>query len=167
MNAKTRDAIAALEDMSVGQLRECYLEVFGEVARTRNKQFLRKRVAWRIQALAEGDLSARARRRAEEIANDADLRIRAPRQVATTLEPERMVTATVQPGRDPRLPMPGTVLKRKYKGQVIRAMVFDNGFEYGGEIFESLSALATHITGTRWNGFQFFGINRKGGTHED
>jgi hypothetical protein len=91
MDAKTREAITSLEDMSVGQLRERYLEEFGEIARTRNKQFLRKRVAWRIQALAEGDLSARARRRAEEIANDADLRIRAPRQIATTLEPERMV----------------------------------------------------------------------------
>ena len=78
MNAKIRAELAALEDMSVGQLRERYLEVFGEIARTRNKQFLRKRVAWRIQALAEGDLSARARRRAEEIANDADLRIRTP-----------------------------------------------------------------------------------------
>ena len=125
-----------------------------------------KRVAWRIQALAEGDLSARARRRAEEIANDADLRIRAPRQVNTTLEPERAVTTTVQSDRDPRLPMPGTVLKRKYKGQVIRALVLDNGFEYGCEVFESLSALATHITGTRWNGFQFFGLRQKGGSHE-
>lgn len=163
MNSKTQNELAALEDMSVGQLRERYQEVFGEIARTRNKQFLRKRVAWRIQALAEGDLSERARRRAEEIANDADLRIRAPRQVATTLEPERTEMATVQSERDPRLPLPGTVLKRKYKGQILRVLILDNGFEYNGKVYESLSALATHITGTRWNGFQFWGLSRKDG----
>lgn len=161
MNTNIQDELAALDDMSVGQLRERYREVFGEIARTRNKQFLRKRVAWRIQALAEGDLSERARRRAEEIANDADLRIRAPHRVATTLEPERTVTATIQSERDPRLPLPGTVLKRKYKGQVLRVLILDSGFEYNGKVYESLSALATHITGTRWNGFQFWGLSRK------
>lgn len=161
MNAKMQNELAALDNMSVGQLRERYQEVFGEIARTRNKQFLRKRVAWRIQAIAEGDLSERAKARAAEIANDADLRIRAPRRIATTLEPERTVTATIQSERDPRLPLPGTVLKRKYKGQILRTMVLASGFEYNGEVYESLSALATHITGTRWNGFQFWGINRR------
>jgi hypothetical protein len=65
--------------MIVGELREKYLDVFGEETRSYHKEFLRKRIAWRIQARAEGDLSERARRRAEELADDADFRIRTPR----------------------------------------------------------------------------------------
>ena len=65
--------------MTVGKLKDKYREVFGEDSRSNHKQFLFRRVAWRIQANAEGGLSERARRRALEIANDADLRIRAPK----------------------------------------------------------------------------------------
>ena len=65
--------------MTVGQLKEKYREVFGEASRSNHKQFLFRRIAWRIQANAYGGLSERARRRALEIANDADLRIRAPK----------------------------------------------------------------------------------------
>jgi hypothetical protein len=75
--AAMRIQIDELSRMTVGQLRQKYLEVFGEESRSNHKQFLFRRIAWRIQALAEGGLSERARRRALEIANDADLRIRA------------------------------------------------------------------------------------------
>jgi hypothetical protein len=74
-----RNEIDELSRMTVGQLRQKYLGVFGEESRSNHKQFLFRRIAWRIQALAEGGLSERARRRALEIANDADLRIRAPK----------------------------------------------------------------------------------------
>jgi hypothetical protein len=75
-----RDAeIDELSTMPVGQFRQKYLEVFGEESRSNHKQFLFRRIAWRIQAIAEGGLSERARRRALEIANDADLRVRAPK----------------------------------------------------------------------------------------
>src|SRR5713101_3958500 len=73
-----RKEIDELSRMTVGQLRQKYLGVFGEESRSNHKQFLFRRIAWRVQALAEGGLSERARRRALEIANDADLRIRAP-----------------------------------------------------------------------------------------
>ncbi len=69
-----RVEIESLRSMTVGQLKHKYAEVFGEPSRSSNKQFLFRRVAWRIQELAEGGLSERARRRALEIANDADLR---------------------------------------------------------------------------------------------
>src|ERR1039458_2699202 len=74
-----RKQIDELSRMTVGQLRQKYLGVFGEESRSNHKQFLFRRIAWRIQALAEGGLSERARRRALEIANDADLRVRAPK----------------------------------------------------------------------------------------
>ena len=166
MNSKVRVFIDALDDMSVGELRDRYHEVFGEIARSRNKKFLRKRIAWRIQALEEGDLSERAKRRALEIANDADLRIRAPRKVATNTQSESTITSSENAMRDERLPLPGTILKRKYKGQIIRALILEDGFEHNSEIFDSLSALVTKVTGTRWNGFQFFGLTKKGGLND-
>ena len=73
--------LAEIEDlrrMKAGALRAKYRELFGEESRSSNKQFLFRRIAWRLQARVEGDLSERARRRALEIADDADLRIRAP-----------------------------------------------------------------------------------------
>jgi DUF2924 family protein len=79
METAMREEIEKLSRMTVSQLRQKYLEVFGEESRSNHKQFLFRRIAWRIQALAEGGLSERARRRALEIANDADLRIRAPK----------------------------------------------------------------------------------------
>ena len=71
--------IAALERMTVGQLQARYADVFGETARSGNRQWLFRRVAWRIQALAEGDLSERAYQRARELARDADIRVRPPK----------------------------------------------------------------------------------------
>ena len=69
--------IAVLKRMTVGELRERYAEVFGEETHARNKQWLVKRVIWRLQSMSEGNLSERARTRAAELANDADLRRRA------------------------------------------------------------------------------------------
>jgi hypothetical protein len=71
--------VASLQRMTVNELRERYREVFGEESRSRNKQFLWKRVAWRMQALEQGGLSERARKRAMELAKDAEIRIRPPR----------------------------------------------------------------------------------------
>ena len=81
--------IEGLRRLTVGQLRQKHLELFGEESRSNHKQFLFRRIAWRIQAVAEGGLSERARRRAMEIANDADLRIRAPRTSSTDAPPNR------------------------------------------------------------------------------
>ena len=71
--------VAALGRMAVKDLRTRYAEVFGDETKTGNKAWLVKRIAWRLQALAEGDLSERARRRAAELANDADLRVTPPK----------------------------------------------------------------------------------------
>ena len=112
--------IAALGRMTVTQLREKYLEVFGEPTRSGNKDFLFKRVAWRIQSLAEGGLSERARRRAEELARDADIRTTAPtapgRRRRRGAHGRRGRVA--RPAHD-RLPIPGTVLTRKYHGKQV------------------------------------------------
>ena len=74
MSMSIEQMVAALGRMTAAQLRQKYLEVFGEPSRSGNMDFLFKRVAWRVQSLAEGGLSERARRRAEELARDADIR---------------------------------------------------------------------------------------------
>ena len=84
--------LAALERQTVDELRARYAEVFGEQTRSRHRVWLIKRVIWRLQSLEEGDLSERARRRALELANDADLRVsapRGPRQRMTNHKPSR------------------------------------------------------------------------------
>ena len=111
-----------LAKMTVGQLKQKYLEVFGEQSRSNHKQFLFRRIAWRIQALAEGGLSERARRRALEIANDADLRIQAPKTMfgqARGLVPRLTKTCKVAGAPDSRLPPYGSFLEREYKGRPV------------------------------------------------
>src|ERR1022692_1550589 len=156
-----RNEIDELSRMTVGQLRQKYLGVFGEESRSNHKQFLFRRIAWRIQALAEGGLSERARRRALEIANDADLRIRAPRtrfRQDATLDPKLSVTRKVAGYLDSRLPPPGSYLEREYKGRRVIVKILVDGFEFNGQNYRSLSAIAREVTGTKWNGFVFFNL---------
>src|SRR5437867_4904332 len=75
----TPGTIAALQRLTMHELRGRYAELFGETTAAKNRTWLLRRVAWRLQALAEGDLSERARQRAAELANDADLRTTVPR----------------------------------------------------------------------------------------
>jgi hypothetical protein len=154
--------VAALQRMTVKQLRERYVEVFGDETRTGNKAWLVKRIAWRIQAIAEGGLSERARQRAAEIANDADIRMTPPKtNPAAPLREKRTVVASVRFADDNRVPLPGTVITRVYKGQTLQVRVLDNGFEYEGEVYRSLSAVAKQITGTHTNGFLFFRLRKE------
>jgi len=71
--------IAALDRLSTGDLAERYAELHGQPCRTRHRAYLIRKIAWRIQANAEGDLSERARKRAAELADDAEVRIEAAR----------------------------------------------------------------------------------------
>ena len=154
--------VALLERMSTDQLVRKYAEVFDEATTGRNKAWLVKRIAWRLQARAEGGLSERAKKLALAMADEGDLRRTPPKAM-----PARGSGATavhdlvVAP--DDRLPPPGSILVRKYRGQTLRVLVRADGFEYAGEVFASLSAVAKRITGSHCNGFLFFQLNRNGG----
>ena len=115
--------VGKLLKLPVPKLREKYAEAFGESTRTANKAWLVKRIAWRLQALAEGDLSERARRRAAEMANDADLRLNPPKpkQVAEPTDDGDRLAA------DPRLPPPGSIITRPYKGEVVKVRSWPPG----------------------------------------
>ena len=153
MDVNLASDIAALKRLTVLELRLRYAELFGDPTRAGNKPWLVKRIAWRLQALAEGDLSERARRRAAELANDADLRRSPPREAGT----RRRRRAPVLPGpattrcRDVRLPRPGTVLTHSYREQLLRVPGIDPGLA---------DAI---ITGAHYNGFLFFRLRRTGG----
>jgi hypothetical protein len=151
-NAPLWREIDGLRYQSVRQLRAKYREVFGQESRSNHKQFLVRRVAWRLQAGAEGSLSERARQRASELAEEADLRIRAPKSFLRQLS-----GPAGQRQRDSRLPPPGTRLTRAFRGQQITVEVLDKGFLYRDSVYKSLSAVARKVTGVQWNGFAFFG----------
>lgn len=155
--------LAALASMSVPELAAKYLELYGEPTRSRNRDYLKKRLAFRIQELAEGGLSSRAVARIAELGDKLPERWRM-RQVEET-KPSAPPPpapadgrAAAADGRDARLPPPGTVLTRMYKGTQHRVTVREGGIEYEGQLHRSLSSVAKLVTGTAWNGFTFFGL---------
>jgi Protein of unknown function (DUF2924) len=154
--------VAALQRMTVRELRARYAEVFGEATRAGNKAWLVKRIAWRLQSLVEGDLSERARQRAAELANDADVRLSPPKAKPMPPSPaSRTKTATLVVAGDERLPLPGTLITREYKGQTLQVKVLPQGFEFEGEVYKSLSAVAKAITGQHCNGYYFFRLGKE------
>jgi hypothetical protein len=119
LNTTVLMEIENLRRESLATLREKYREVFQEETRSRHREHLFRRIAWRLQALAEGDLSERARGRAQQIARDADLRAVAPRDFFTVGGESVQTTRGDRNRRDSRLPLRGTVLSRKWKGRTL------------------------------------------------
>ena len=159
MELNVAKELAALRNMTVGELRAKYAEVYGETTNGRHKIWLVKRIIWRMQALAEGDLSERARLRAAELANDADLRRKPPKLVTATANVESRNKIITSPVNGSRLPPSGSTITRPYKGQQLEVAVLSDGFEFEGEQYKSLSAVAKKITGSHCNGFHFFRLN--------
>ena len=152
--------VAAMKRMTMNELRARYAEAFGESTNANNRAWLIKRIAWRLQAQAEGDLSERARRCAEELANDADLRLSPPKAGAAPPAGEGTRTGILSFKGDSRLPPPGTVIVRPYKGEDLQVKVLADGFEFEGQTYRSLSAVAKAITGQHCNGYHFFRIGQ-------
>ena len=159
MEASLLAAIVELGHLNAAALKTRYRELFGEDSRSSNKQFLVRRIAWRLQAQAEGDLSERARRRIIEIAEDTDFRTRAP--VGFLGKPEPAAASSHGAHNDLRMPPPGTEIRRRFGNREIVVKVLSKGFEYEHQRYRSLSAIAREVTGTRWNGLLFFGLTER------
>ena len=154
--------VAALKRLAMKDLKARYADVFGEVTHAANRTWLVRRIAWRLQAKSEGDLSERARRRAAELADDADLRLSPPKVVDAPEEPERTLEGVLPCSNDGRLPPTGSTITSPYKGEDLQVKVLDNRrFEFEGEVFRSLSAVARKITGQHLNGFHFFRLRKE------
>jgi hypothetical protein len=154
-----------LNAMGVPALKARYAEVFGEPTRSNNRDYLRKRILWQVQALAHGGLSERARKRALELADETWLRTRAPAAAQVPpWRPSAATPATAQAGSpeatfhgptvlvgqlrsqsSSKKPTPGTVLVREYQGRRIVVSVLAKGFEYNGKVYRSLSAVRCAI----------------------
>jgi hypothetical protein len=146
---------AELQKLCITELRKRFLSLFGEASTSRNKVYLVKRIVYGQQERKHGGLSDKARKRAAELAENAPIR----RRLAPDTLPIK--EAEPSPPRDPRLPVAGTLLRRTYHGLEHVVTVLDVGFLYNGTKYGSLSAIAREITGTRWNGFGFFGLLEK------
>lgn len=157
--------VRRLAKMTVPELRDRHQEHFGEEPRSRHRELLARQIAWRLQAEREGGLPEETRQYALAIARHAPLRIRIE-DAATRREDhpaaDKTATTRLASVHDSRLPMPGSLLMKQYKGETHVVKVLDSGFEYGGRLHGSLSAIAQEITGTKWNGFLFFGIAKEG-----
>jgi hypothetical protein len=155
--------VAVLERTSTVELRKKFAKLCGYATDNRNRTWLIRRIAWRLQASAEGGLSERARARAAELANEAELRATAPQtKVVGQNAQESPTVAQVTTPSDPRLPIPGGVIVRDYKGRRLQVKVLEQGLEFEGQIFKSLSAVAKHITGNHCNGYLFFRLEGGG-----
>jgi hypothetical protein len=154
MNASLSLQLDELSNFTIPQLRKKHIDLFGEPTSSRHKQQMMRRIGWRLQVLAEGGLSERARHRALEIAHDADLRVLPPKP--SREESDRGTRVSPRSARDRRVPEPGAVLVRDFKGKRISVTVLEDGFEYEGRVFKSLSAIAQIATGSTWNGYTFF-----------
>jgi hypothetical protein len=132
MNSGTLDQlIASIETMRLNELRRVWGKHFGAPPRLRSVPIMRLVLAWRIQSEALGGL-------------DEDTR--------------RMLSRTGAPEFEGRQLGIGARLTRNWKGRKVEVVVEEGGFRWEGKVFRSLSAAATAIAGSRWNGPRFFGL---------
>lgn len=145
--------IEALKTTGTAQLLGQYKELFGDNAAPGNRIFLIRKLAYRIQEQAMGEISPAVQAKIQELIRTHD-----PINKIAIKTKARKTSA----GRDSRLPMPGSLIVKTYKGNRIEVKVLENGFECQGTLYKNLSAVAQVITGDHWNGFLFFGVGKKG-----
>lgn len=137
--------LAALKLMRVNELKSEWQSLFGSDAPNNSRPFLEMRLAWRIQELAYGGPSRETIRLLDALADE--LRDKPGRKALIA---------------DPRKPVAGTRLVREWDGAEHTITVLRDGFEFEGRHYKSLSSIARAITGTRWNGWRFFGLREIG-----
>ena len=136
--------LAALKLMSVNDLKAEWQTLFGAPAPNNSRNFLESRLAYRIQELTYGGPDKQTRRLLDFLADEVEGTLTRKAQIA-----------------DPRNPVVGTKLIREWDGTAHTVTVLKDGFDWGGQRYKSLSAVARAITGTRWNGYRFFGLRER------
>ena len=148
--------VAALQKMTVAELRVKWEKVFGEPTKQRHRVFLWKRIARKLQEAQLPKLTPEEETKVEEYR--AMIRQMPPDQWFPGKQRGKSKGTRVAKGQ--RVPPPGSVITREYKDHQIAVTVLEDGFEYDGQVFRSLSAIAREITGTSWNGFTFFHLDK-------
>lgn len=148
--------IQALQRMSTAQLHAEWRRVLGEEPRSSNRTWLWRRLAWAIQAREFGGLSTRAQQRLEDLSANAEAWMPLGKRAFEGLAP-----LPPAPQAEAARPSPGTVLTRKYRGTTIAVAVREDGYEFDGRIYGSLTAVAKAVTGgSHQNGRAFFNLPR-------
>jgi hypothetical protein len=144
MNDTVLARVAALKTLPIATLKQQWRNLFDREPPAFNRRYIESRLAYRIQELAYGGLKPDTIRRLESLAEELE------REGANT----RRRTSR-------GLPTIGTQLVREWQGVEHRVTVTDGGFLHEGKPYKSLSAIARAITGTRWNGWLFFGLKNQ------
>jgi len=150
--------VQSLQAMTVAELRVEWEKVFGEPTKQRHRVYLWKRIARKIQEHQLPKLTVEEEAKVEEYR--AMIRQMPPDQWFPGKQRGKPKGTRVAKGQ--RVPPPGSVITRDYKGHQIAVTVLDDGFEYDGQVFRSLSAIAREISGTSWNGYTFFHLDKGG-----
>ena len=154
MNSKTiAQQLVELRGLAAAQLATRYSELFGKPPRVRNRAWLFRQVAFRLQEQQLGGLSDRAKTRLGELMAQSDL------PIATTPTPRPKPKPVAR--AESTAPTVGTVLVREWHGQRIEVRVIADGFTWNGVTYTSLSAVAKAITGVGWSGALFFGLRKR------
>ena len=164
MKKPLHEEIALLAALPAHALESRHEALFGRKPETNHRQFLFRKIAWRIQADREGGLSEATKELANAIAQEAPLRTRLITNAARRLagmKPDQTTKTVLPSGHDSRLPMPGGVIVKQFKGETLVVKVLADGFEFRDRRYKSLSAIALDLTGTKWNGFVFFGVDKE------
>ncbi len=146
--------LAVLQTLSLEQLHEKWLDLYDSKPPKYKKQFLMKRLAYRIQAAFADSNSLCGERKLNEKARQCLKNVAASDPMATVLQ--RKPTDNKAGERI----LPGTRFVRVWNGRRYEVIAREKGFEYEGCIYRSLSAVADKITGTHWNGKVFFGLKK-------
>jgi len=163
VSASIAAQVAALNQMTVAQLRVRWQEVFGEETKQRHRIFMIKRLAWKLQEDQLPKLTAEQESRVRQYMREYEA-MPPEKWFPNAGRGRRKEAAPKVPSRshDRRLPKPGSVLTRTWKGSDVAVKILDGGrFEYDGKVYRSLSAVAREITGTSWNGWVFFGLRKE------
>jgi Protein of unknown function (DUF2924) len=150
-----------LARMPPKELQRLHRRILGCDVPSGNCEQTRRKIAWRLQEDKEGGLPESARQHALAIARQSGLRIRARVTTGDGAPVEHATVTGLVSDHDARIPMPGSVIVKDYRGRAIVVHVLDDGFECDGRRFASLSAIAKETTGTKWNGFLFFGLVKR------
>ncbi len=140
-NTQVLARLAALKDMTVVELKAQWQALIGTPAPNNSRSFLEQRIAYRIQELTWGGLAKPAAKLLDALADE--------------VEGKKVRQSVIS---DPRNPVIGTRLVREWDGAEHVITVMTDGFNWQGRRYKSLSAVARDITGTRWNGYRFFGL---------
>ncbi len=152
LNAK----IEALRNKTIPELqKEFEVLLDGQKASSDNKVYLVRRIAYRLQELEYGGLSQKTQNRLKELIGLYDPVNNKAIRPKVSVETQARIKAR---GRDTRLPIPGTIITKDYRGKKYQVKVLENGFEYENKVYKHLTAIAEKITDAHWNGYNFFNL---------